>query len=34
MSLFYTDMFGEHSKIDTAIARLKNFESYKRLKQI
>lgn len=28
MSLFYTDMFGEHSKIDTAIARLKNFESY------
>lgn len=28
MSLFYTDMFGEHSKIDTAIARLKNFEEF------
>lgn len=28
MSLFYTDMFGEHSKIDTAIMRLKNFEEY------
>lgn len=28
MSLFYNDMFGEHSKIETAINRLKNFEDY------
>lgn len=28
MSLIYNDMFGEHSKIDTAIMRLKNFEEY------
>lgn len=28
MSLIYNDMFGEHSKIDTAIQRLRDFEKY------
>lgn len=28
MSLVYNDMFGEHSKIDTAIQRLKDFEKW------
>ena len=28
MSLIWTDMFGEHSKIDIAIQRLRDFEKY------
>lgn len=28
MSLIYNDMFGEHNKIETAIERLRSFESY------
>ena len=28
MSLMYNDMFGEHNKIETAIERLRSFESY------